>query len=69
MSTLFFSVLINVDEEIINYLIIQHLQDVDFSTHPHIRVRSAYILAKKEYKALTKKEKNKIKNKLKKGKT
>lgn len=56
------------DEEIINYLIIRHLEDADFSAHPHIRVRSAYILAKKEYKILSEKEKTEIKNKLKKGK-
>jgi hypothetical protein len=52
------------DERIINYLIVKHLEDVDFSTHPHLRVRSAYILAKKEYFDMSAAEKTEILNKL-----
>ena len=64
MSTLFLRVQINMDERIINYLIVKHLEDVDFSAHPHLRVRSAYILAKKEYLNMSAAEKTQIKEKL-----
>ena len=52
------------DERIINYLIVKHLEDADFTTHPHLRVRSAYILAKKEYLDMSAAEKTEILNKL-----
>jgi len=52
------------DERIINYLIVKHLEDVDFSAHPHIRVRSAYILAKQEYLNMSEAERKEIKQKL-----
>ena len=52
------------DERIVNYLIVRHLEDVDFSAHPHLRVRSAYILAKKQYLDMSAAEKTEILNKL-----
>lgn len=52
-------------EEIMNYLIVKHLQDPNFECNPHIRVRSAYILAKKEYERMSDKEKEKLFNKIK----
>lgn len=52
------------DERIINYLIVKHLEDADFTAHPHLRVRSAYILAKKEYLDMSAAEKTEILNKL-----
>ena len=64
MSTLFLCVQINMDEKVINYLIVKHLEDVGFSAHPHLRVRSAYILAKKEYLNMSAAEKTQIKEKL-----
>ena len=64
MSTIFLCVLINMDERIVNYLIVKHLEDVDFSAHPHLRVRSAYILAKKQYLDMSAAEKTEILNKL-----
>lgn len=48
------------EERIINYLIVMHLEDKDFNAHPHQRVKSAYILAKKEYKELSEAEKKEI---------
>jgi hypothetical protein len=45
------------DEKILNYLIVKHLEDENFESHPHLRVRSAYILAKKEYSNMSDKEK------------
>ena len=48
------------DEKILNYLIVRHLKDEDFEPHPHLRVRSAYILAKKEYLNMSEKEKETI---------
>ena len=48
------------DEKIINYLIVKKLEDENFSAHPHIRIRSAYILAKKEFKQMSEQEKKKI---------
>ena len=52
------------DERIINYLIVKHLEDADFTAHPHLRVRSAYILAKKEYLDISAAKKTEILNKL-----
>ena len=52
------------DERIINYLIVKHLEDVNFLAHPHSRVRSAYILAKKQYLDMSAVEKEEILNKL-----
>jgi len=60
MSILFLCVLQNMDEKILNYLIVRHLKDEDFEPHPHLRVRSAYILAKKEYLNMDEKEKETI---------
>ena len=56
----FFCVLMFMDERIINYLIVKQLEDENFSAHPHIRIRSAYILAKKEFKRMSEEEKKKI---------
>ena len=47
-------------ERIINYLIVKHLEDRDFDAHPHQKVKSAYILAKKEYEKLSEFEKEQI---------
>jgi hypothetical protein len=48
------------EERIINYLIVKHIEDADFTAHPHCRVKSAYILAKKEYYAMSESEKKQI---------
>ena len=45
------------DEKILNYLIVRHLEDENLESHTHLRVRSAYILAKKEYSNMSDKEK------------
>ena len=52
------------EELIINYLIVKHLEDPNFECHPHIRVRSAYILAKKEYASMSEEQKVNIYNKI-----
>ena len=65
MSTLFLCVPINMDEKVINYLIIKHLEDKDFTAHPHLRVRTAYILAKKEYLKMSAAKITQIKKELK----
>jgi len=62
MSTLFLCVLQSMDERILNYLIVRHLEDESFDAHPHLRVRSAYILAKKEYLNMSDKEREIIAN-------
>ena len=64
MSTLFLCVQINMDEKVINYLIVKNLEDRNFSAHPHIRVRTAYILAKKQYLKMSAAEITKIKKEL-----
>jgi len=48
------------EERIINYLIVKHLENQDFSAHPHHRVRSAYILAKSEYSNMSESQKQEI---------
>ena len=52
------------DEKVINYLIVKNLEDKNFSAHPHIRVRTAYILAKKQYLKMSAAEITKIKKEL-----
>ena len=64
MSTLFLCVQINMDEKVINYLIVKNLEDRNFSAHPHIRVRTAYILAKKQYLKMSAAEITQIKKEL-----
>ena len=64
MSILFLRVPIDMDEKVINYLIIKHLEDKDFTAHPHLRVRTAYILAKKEYLKMSVAEITQIKREL-----
>lgn len=52
------------DEKVINYLIVKNLEDSNFSAHPHIRVRTAYILAKKQYLKMSAAEITQIKKEL-----
>lgn len=47
-------------EIIIDYLIIKHLNAEDFAYSPNQRIKAAYILAKKEFKKLTEKQKAKL---------
>ena len=56
------------EERIINYLIVKHLEDKEFGADPGQRVKSAYILAKKEYKQMSEAEKEEIIKYLNKGK-
>lgn len=60
----FLRVPIDMDEKVINYLIIKHLEDKDFMAHPHLRIRTAYILAKKEYLKMSAAEITQIKREL-----
>ena len=53
------------DEKIINYLMIGYLRDPRCEGNHHIRVRSAYILAKKEFQNMSEKEKKRIREKIK----
>lgn len=55
-----FCVILNMRERIINYLIVKRLEDEEFDAHPHQRVKSAYILAKKEYEKLSETDKQQI---------
>mgnify|MGYP006892406867 CR=1 FL=1 len=53
-------------EKILDYLTISYLLDKDFQAHPNQRIRTAYILAKKDYKNLTQEQKDEISEKIKK---
>jgi hypothetical protein len=64
MSILFLRVPIDMDEKVINYLIVKNLEDEDFTTNPYLRVRTAYILAKKEYLKMSAAEITQIKREL-----
>ena len=46
--------------KIIDYLTLQFMNDKTFKAHYAQRVRSAWILAEKKYKTLTKQEKTEI---------
>ena len=50
----------NIDEMVIDYLTVQLIEDKSFTTHPHCRVRTAWIRAKKMYKYMTDEQKAKI---------
>lgn len=54
-------------EELINYLIVKNLEDKDFVCNPNIRVRGAYILAKKQLTKMTEEEKVDLLKKIKNG--
>tara|TARA_B100000214_G_C23450792_1_gene393663 strand:+ start:280 stop:462 length:183 start_codon:yes stop_codon:yes gene_type:complete len=54
-------------EELINYLIVKNLEDKDFVCNPNIRVKSAYILAKKQMMKMTEEEKADLLKKIKNG--
>tara|TARA_X000001036_G_C20654208_1_gene796297 strand:+ start:583 stop:762 length:180 start_codon:yes stop_codon:yes gene_type:complete len=47
-------------EKILDYLTIGRLLDKDFKAHPNQRIRTAYILAQKDYKKLSEEEKQEI---------
>jgi hypothetical protein len=53
------------DEKIINYLMVRHLRDPRCEGNHHIRIRSAYILAKKEFENISEKERKRIMKKIK----
>jgi hypothetical protein len=48
------------DSKIIDYLTVQIMSDKTLECNPHIRVRTAWILAKKKFLKLSGKEKEKI---------
>tara|TARA_Y100000356_G_C11169366_1_gene240452 strand:+ start:414 stop:596 length:183 start_codon:yes stop_codon:yes gene_type:complete len=50
----------SVEEKIIDYLTVQLIEDKEFTAHPHCRVRTAWIRAKKLYQRLTEEEKLEI---------
>lgn len=53
------------DEKIINYLIVKQLNDPRCEGNPHIKVRTAYILARKELAQMTQDQKEQIIKKIK----
>lgn len=50
----------NIEEKIIDYLTIKLIEDKSFISHPHSRVRSAWMKAKKQFIKLTEEEKESI---------
>ena len=50
----------NIEEKIIDYLTIKLIEDKAFVSHPHSRVRSAWMKAKKQFIKLTEEEKESI---------
>ena len=46
--------------KIVDYLTIKLIEDEQFDCHPHSRVRSAWVIAKKQFINLTEKEKELI---------
>ena len=46
--------------KIINYLILKIMKDESFESNPSKRVRSAWIIAQKQYSKLSEQEKKKI---------
>jgi hypothetical protein len=53
MSRLFLGVPRIMKEKVIDYLTLKMLLDKDFQSNPNQRMKTAYILAKKEYNKLT----------------
>lgn len=53
------------ESKIIDYLTLQNLVSEDFDAPMNQRIRSAFIIAKKQYKNLTKEQKKEIIKKLK----
>jgi len=51
--------------KIIDYLTLQNLLDRDFQSQPNQRIKTAFILAKKQYEELSEKEKREILKKIK----
>jgi len=51
--------------KIIDYLTLQNLLDRDFQSQPNQRIKTAFILAKKQYEELSEKEKREILEKIK----
>jgi len=50
--------------KIIDYLTLQNLLDRDFQSQPNQRIKSAFILAKKQYKKMSEQEKEEILKKI-----
>jgi hypothetical protein len=50
----------NIDEMIIDHLTVQLIGDKSFTAHPHCRVRTAWIRAKKIYKYMSDEEKARL---------
>ena len=50
----------NIEEKIVDYLTIKLIEDEQFVSHPHSRVRSAWMKARKQFIELTEKEKELI---------
>ena len=50
--------------KIIDYLTLQNLLDRDFQSQPNQRIKTAFILAKKQYKKLSEEDKRKILEKI-----
>ena len=61
----FFCVFQYMESEIIDYLTLQNLVSEDFDAPMNQRIRSAFIIAKKQYKNLTEEQKKGILKKLK----
>jgi len=51
--------------KIIDYLTLQNLLDRDFQSQPNQRIKTAFILAKKQYEELSEKGKREILKKIK----
>lgn len=51
-------------EKVIDYLTLSILLDRDFQSNPNQRIKSAYILAKKEYSKLTEAQREEIQRKI-----
>ena len=52
----------NIESKIVNHLTLEIMNDSKFVCNPHIRVRCAWIEAKKVFDGLTESQKNKILN-------
>jgi len=50
--------------KIIDYLTLQNLLDRDFQSQPNQKIKTAFILAKKQYEELSEKEKREILKKI-----
>ena len=51
--------------KIIDYLTLQNLLDRDFQSQPNQKIKTAFILAKKQYEKLSEEEKREILKKIK----